>query len=107
MMKAGAMRLVVVHFPSGAIALGHDGSIDTAASVNIPATELVSANGAGDAFAAGLLYALHENWSVAAALELAHASAAMSLRALSTCASVEGYETCLAQARKWGRRAPL
>ncbi|WP_374652864.1 carbohydrate kinase family protein [Dongia sp.] len=104
-LAAGAMRLVVVHFPAGAIALSRDGGTVSAASVNVPLSEVVSANGAGDAFAAGLLYALHEGWEVLAALELAHASAAMSLRALSTCASVETYQACLAQARKWGSRA--
>lgn len=103
-MRAGAMRLVVVHFPAGAVAIERDGKVTEARSVKVPPGEVVSANGAGDAFAAGLLYGIHEGWPVSAALELAHATAAMSLRGLSTCAAVEPYEVCLAQARAWGFR---
>lgn len=103
----GNMRLVVVHFPAGAVAIARDGQIWTASSVSIPQAEIVSANGAGDAFAAGVLYGLHEGWSVDAALELAHACAAMSLRGLSTCSAVDTYQTCLAQARLWGHRQAI
>ena len=103
----GAMRLVVVHFPAGAVAIARDGRIWTPASVSVPQAEIVSANGAGDAFAAGILYALHEGWQVDAALELAHAAAAMSLRGLSTCAAVDTYQACLAQAERWGHRQAI
>nr|WP_298684506.1 carbohydrate kinase family protein [uncultured Dongia sp.] len=103
----GAMGLVVVHFPAGAVAIARDGQIWTASSVSIPQAEIVSANGAGDAFAAGAIYALHEGWSVDAALELAHATAAMSLRGLSTCAAVDTYQACLAQAKRWGHRPAI
>ena len=41
------------------------------------------------------------------ALEMAHATAAVSLRGLSTCAAVEDYRACLARARKWGLRPSL
>jgi sugar/nucleoside kinase (ribokinase family) len=101
-MSQGGMRLIVVHFPAGAIALGREGDIATAPSVNVPQDAIVSANGAGDAFAAGLLYGVHEGWQVAAALELAHATAAMSLKGLSTCAAVQSHQACLEQARIWG-----
>lgn len=103
----GAMRLVVVHFPAGAVAIARDGQIWTASSVSIPQAEIVSANGAGDAFASGILYALHEGWDIDAALELAHAAAAMSLRGLSTCAMVDTYQACLAQAKRWGHRETI
>jgi sugar/nucleoside kinase (ribokinase family) len=101
-MAQGGMKLVVVHFPAGAIALGREGDVATAPSVNIPQGAIVSANGAGDAFAAGLLYGVHEGWQVSAALELAHATAAMSLKGLSTCAAVQSHQACLEQARIWG-----
>ena len=73
----------------------------------LPLTEVVDPTGAGDAFAAGLLYGLHEGWAVSDALEMAHATAAVSLRGLSTCAAVEDYRTCLARAREWGPRPSL
>ncbi|MBI2253951.1 MAG: carbohydrate kinase family protein [Proteobacteria bacterium] len=106
-MEQGAMRLVVVHFPAGAIALARDGEVVSAPSFNIPQSEIVSANGAGDAFASGLLYGLHEGWPVSAALEMAHATAAVSLRGLSTCSAVEDYRACLSRARAWGSRPSL
>lgn len=96
------MTLIVMHFRAGAIALGREGDFATAPSVNIPRELIVSANGAGDAFAAGLLYGIHEGWRVPAALELAHATEAMSLMGLSTCAAVQSHEACLGQARIWG-----
>lgn len=103
----GTMRLVIVHFPAGAVAIARDGQTWTASSVSIPQSEIVSANGAGDAFAAGALYGIHEDWSMDAALELAHATAAMSLRGLSTCSAVDTYQICLAQARRWGHRQAI
>lgn len=103
----GAMRLVVVHFPAGAVALARDGQSWTASSISVPQAEIVSANGAGDAFAAGILYGVHEGWTIDASLELAHASAAMSLRGLSTCSAVDTYQACLAQAKRWGNRQAI
>jgi len=101
----GAMRWVVAHFPQGAVAGGRDGTRVATASVAIPADAIAGANGAGDAFAAGMLYALHENWPVADALRLAHASAAASMRAVSTTAGVAPIAECLKLAEKWGMRS--
>jgi sugar/nucleoside kinase (ribokinase family) len=100
----GAMRLVGVHFPTGAVVVTCEGVVIESPSVDVPKTEVVSANGAGDAFAAGLLYGLHEGWSTEAALTLAHAAAAASLRSLSTTAAVESWQDCLALATRWGWR---
>ncbi len=46
----------------------------------VPAGALKGANGAGDAFAAGFLYGVHEGWAYGRCLELAHASAAACIR---------------------------
>ena len=70
----------------------------------MPAAAIVGANGAGDAFAAGMLYALHEDWPIEKALRLAHASAAASMRAVSTTAGVASVADCLALAEKYGFR---
>jgi sugar/nucleoside kinase (ribokinase family) len=100
----GAMRWVVAHFPEGAVAGGRDGSRHALGSVAMPADAIAGANGAGDAFAAGMLYALHEDWPVASALRLAHACAAASMRAVSTTEGVGTVAECLALADKWGLR---
>ncbi|MBX6321121.1 MAG: carbohydrate kinase family protein [Rhodospirillaceae bacterium] len=103
----GAMRLVVAHFPLGAVAVGRDGEPVLMPSVAVPPEAVVGTNGAGDAFAAGLLYALHEGWTLTEALRLAHATAAASLRSVSTTGSVESWQACLALAERWGWRPPL
>ena len=100
----GAMQMVVVHFPEGGIVALRDGRVITQSSVRVPATDVAGANGAGDAFAAGFIYAFHEGWSPEDGLRLAHAVAAASLRAISTTASVESWSACLALAQQWGWR---
>ena len=103
-LTAGACEVVAVHFPRGGIVAARDGSVITRPSVNAPPAEIAGANGAGDAFAAGFLYALHESWSVERALMLAHAVAAASLRAISTTDGVETWSLCLDLANRWGWR---
>src|SRR5208337_1015357 len=60
----GAMRWVVAHFPEGAVAGGRDGTRVALGSVAVPADAIAGANGAGDAFAAGMIYGLHEDWPI-------------------------------------------
>lgn len=102
-----AAQHVVVHFPKGAIVASRDGSVVTRPSVNAPPAEVKGANGAGDAFAAGFLYGFHQGWSVDAALALAHATAAASLRQISTTGSIEPWKACLALADRWGWRETM
>ncbi|WP_249158142.1 carbohydrate kinase family protein [Bradyrhizobium jicamae] len=103
-MDAGAMELLVVHFPLGAIALTRSGEMLSKPSVRVPAGEIAGANGAGDAFAAGMLYAVLEGWTLADALTLAHAAAAASLRRVGTTDGVLHWRECLALAERWGWR---
>jgi sugar/nucleoside kinase (ribokinase family) len=98
----GSMALVVVHFPRGAIAVARDGTVTQRPSVRVPQAEIVSANGAGDAFAAGMLYGLHEGWELERCLSLAHAAAAASLRGASTTDRVDRWQACLELAARWG-----
>jgi len=100
----GATRWAVAHFPQGALAEGRDGARFRLGSVAIPTNAVKGANGAGDAFAAGMLYALHEGWPIDAALKLAHAAAAASMRAVSTTEGVAPVAECLELADRWGLR---
>ncbi len=106
-LDAGAMDLLVVHFPVGAIALTRSGEMLAKPSVHVPAGEIAGANGAGDAFAAGLLYGVIEGWTLADALALAHAVAAASLRRVGTTDGVLHWRECLALAERWGWRQDL
>ncbi len=102
----GVRRLVAVHFPRGAIAMTAGGEVVQCRSVRVPPSAVVAANGAGDAFAAGTLYGLHEGWPIERSLRLAHAAAAASLRSMSTTDTVESWQRCLALAEEWGWRPP-
>ena len=105
-LSRGAMQVVAVHFPLGAIALTRDGTVVTRPSVDVPAAEVVGANGAGDAFAAGFLYGHHEGWALERTLQLAHAAAATSLRSITTTGALEPLQDCLDRAARWGLRRP-
>lgn len=104
-LEAGAMELVVVHFPMGAVAVERDGTVWRQPSVAIPEAEVQGPNGAGDAFTAGFLYARHENWPVEEALRLGHAAAATVLRGFGTTDTIEPWRSCLDRAAAWGFRA--
>lgn len=103
-LENGAMEIVVVHSPAVAMAVTRDGALFKKPSAKIPGSVVAGANGAGDAFAAGMLYGLHEGHSIEDALILAHASAAASLRSLSTTGAVEHWSKCLELANQWGWR---
>ena len=63
-LERGAMTWVVAHFPEGAVAGGRDGTRVALGSVAMPANAVAGVNGAGDAFAAGMIYGLHEDWPI-------------------------------------------
>jgi sugar/nucleoside kinase (ribokinase family) len=100
----GVGEVAVIHFPFGAVAAAPGGLVWRKPSVVVPQDAVVSANGAGDAFAAGVMLGLHEEWPMEECLVLGHASAAASLRAASTFEGVMGWKDCLALAERWGWR---
>jgi sugar/nucleoside kinase (ribokinase family) len=101
-LERGAMRLVAVHFPCGAVVVTREEGVFTRGAVRVPPAEIAGANGAGDAFAAGFLYGVHEDWPIAEALALGHAAAAASLRCLTTTDGVVHWRECLHLAANWG-----
>jgi sugar/nucleoside kinase (ribokinase family) len=103
-MAMGATDVIAVHFPDGALALVRDGTLVAQGSLAMPSEEIVGANGAGDAFAAGFLYGLHEGWGFKRALALGHCAAAASMREVSTTTGVGTWRECLRLADRWGFR---
>ena len=101
------MSLVAVHFPPGPSSWSGAGPSCSSRPCACRLTQIVGANGAGDAFAAGMLYGLHENWALEAAVTLGHAAAAASLRGMGTSDAVEPWEECLRLAEQWGWRKEL
>jgi sugar/nucleoside kinase (ribokinase family) len=100
----GPRRLVAIHFPEGAVAVGAEGEPLRQGSVRLPAADIRSAVGAGDAFAAGMVFAWHEGWPLDRALRLAVAVAAQSLRGETTTDAILPWRDCLAAAEALGHR---
>jgi len=100
----GPVSLAVAHFPQGAIAVTRDGTVTRVGSVAMPDDAIIGVNGAGDAFAAGVLYGWHEGQAIDDSLRLGHACAASSMRSAATTSSVVSVNECLQLAKKWGFR---
>ncbi len=105
LLDRGVEDLVSIHHPEGAVALRKSGENAFAPSVNVPQGEIVGSVGAGDAFYAGMLFGLHEDWPLQQCLTLANASAATSLHSATTSASIRPWQECLAYAAKKGLRS--
>lgn len=103
-LELGPLEFAVAHFPEGAVAAARDGSLHAVGSVAMPSDEVAGVNGAGDAFAAGVVYGWHEGWPLVESLRLGHACAAASMRQVSTTLGVVPVAECLALARKLGFR---
>jgi len=80
LIEQGVQKAIIVHSPDGALYLGKDGTSVWSEPEQVPQAEIFSSVGAGDAFCAGTLYALHEGWDIDQALDLAHRVAGASLR---------------------------
>ena len=79
LLDAGVNKLVVIHFPEGGVAAAKDGHCCSTPSFSPDKSEIVSTVGAGDAFCAGALYAIHEGFSLEHLLDFASASARFNL----------------------------
>ena len=77
--KQGVSRMVVIHFPEGGYAMQSDGKQELVDSFSVASSEIKSAVGAGDAFCAGALYAIHEGWPLSDLLTFANANARFNL----------------------------
>ncbi len=100
----GVKQRVVMHFPEGAMELESGGRIWRQGSVHIPEEKIAGATGAGDAFAAGFLYALHQEWAMNRCLELAVCAAASCLYDSTTSNGILPLEACLELGNKFGFR---
>lgn len=100
----GVSSLAVVHFPAGAVATAPGGQVWRQGSVRLRPEQVRSTTGAGDAFAAGVIYGLHEGWSIDAGLRLGAATAAACLGDPHTSGGIGSVSECLALADELGCR---
>ena len=104
LVDAGVGEWVVIHFPSGAIAVNRQNDQLVQPSLNMPQASIAGTTGAGDAFAAGVLLGLHENVSMETALRYGVCAAAASLTDPSSSDGVVPLTECLLFAEKYGYR---
>lgn len=83
LLDMGVNELVCIHYPQGAVAMTKQGEQQTVTAYHVADQHVVSTLGAGDAFCAGLLYALHQGWPLQDALKLGCASAHFNLFSVS------------------------
>lgn len=107
LLQQGVRELVVVHFPEGAFARTRKGEDFWQPSLKLPPKYIAGTAGAGDAFCAGVLYGLHEDWNLQRCLLTGVCLAAASLADATCTAGVKSLNTSLALARKFGFRPPL
>jgi sugar/nucleoside kinase (ribokinase family) len=102
LLALGVKHWVILHFPQGAIATNVTGKFAKQGSLNLPNDYIVSAVGAGDAFAAGVLYGLHEDWAIEKCLKLGVCAAAASLTKANCSNGILPQEECLLLESQFG-----
>lgn len=98
----GVKQWVVIHFPEGSYAHDRQGNGIWQPSLSLPKDWIAGAAGAGDAFAAGCLYGIHEEWPMSESLKLGICCAAASLSHPSCTAGVRSLKDSLALADEFG-----
>lgn len=79
LMDEGVNEQVTIHYPEGGYTLCLDGKGYEEPSFTVKPDEIISTVGAGDAFCAAMLYAIHEYYEPRKALLLANAAARFNL----------------------------
>lgn len=105
LLAQGVRREVIIHFEAGAIVAEKNGSVQHQPSLKLPPGFIAGATGAGDAFAAGYLHGIHENWPVPERLQLAVCAAAACLTHPTPSLGLKPVAACLELATQLGFRA--
>lgn len=100
----GVSQLAVIHTPAGSVAADSSGNTWRQGSVKVPVSSIRGTTGAGDAFASGVVYGLHQSWPVQDCLELGVATAAQNIQSAKTAADISMYQSTLVQSRELGYR---
>lgn len=104
LIQAGVHGWVFIHFPEAVYACNAAGEGVWQPSLQVPPSAIKGAAGAGDAFAAGVLYGLHENWAIPECLRLGVCAAAVSLYHPTCSEGIRKASECLAHGGQLGYR---
>jgi sugar/nucleoside kinase (ribokinase family) len=100
--KLGVTGAVVLHFREGVVAVTSDGKSLAQGSVNLPDSEIQGTVGAGDALAAGVLLARHNEMPWSEALKLGVCAATACLTSPTASDGVLPWKRCLELGTKYG-----
>lgn len=106
LLDMGVHEAVVIHAPEAGYARARGGGGWLQPSLCLPEGFIQGAVGAGDAFAAGFLYATHEGWPMERRLHLAVCAAAASLSHPTTTDGMRPLDDLLALGHAYGGEAP-
>lgn len=101
LLELGVRRCVVIHAVEGALGLEREGEPVWQPGFLVPPEDIRGAAGAGDAFMAGMLLGIHEDWDLRRSLRFANAAAVTCLshptttRGVGTAAEIEAVEAGL------------
>ena len=105
LIKRGVSKLAVIHSPAGAVAADATGKTWRQGSVRVPVSDIKGTTGAGDAFASGVVYGLHEGWDIQDCLKLGVATAAQNIKSFATAQDIKAFKETLAEADAYGYRS--
>ena len=100
---AGVRDKVIVHCKDAAFLMNTDKKVIEVPSLRIPKEDIKGSVGAGDAFCAGCLYGLYQNYTDREILEFASAAAACNLFAANSIDGMRSKTEILQIAEKYGR----
>lgn len=103
LMECGVSDLVVLHAPEGGAYLCGNGNCGFVPSLKLPEGYIKGSVGAGDAFCAGMLYSLYQNYSMEKAMMVANAAAAANLSAADSVSGLRPVEKLLELANQYVR----
>lgn len=107
LLEAGVRQWALIHFPEGALAMNRKGDTIFQPSLLIPESKIKGAVGAGDAFAAGILYGQHEEWTMEDSLHLGICAAAACLFDSSASNGILSVKMCRELEEQYGLRPSL
>lgn len=91
----GILQWVILHFPQGVVARNGGKELIVQGSLLMPDNRIIGTTGAGDAFAAGALYGIHEEWTMDQCIELGICTSAASLTHASCSGGIRPHHECL------------
>ena len=98
----GVREWVIIHFAQGALARNRVGDEAHIGSIRVPRDKIAGTAGAGDAFAAGALYGLHDGRDIADCLKMATCAAASTLFDPTCTGSIRSLQKCMELGAEFG-----